>query len=104
MALDANEREEVNRLWGETNLHKAHISKHETRISIVEDRMDRVSTMVSKIDDLSSDIRELNRSILTLELEAKHGKGALDALLTKWIPALTAIGVLWLGIREIAMQ
>tara|TARA_R110000782_G_C14819221_1_gene413882 strand:- start:31112 stop:31426 length:315 start_codon:yes stop_codon:yes gene_type:complete len=101
MALDNNEREEVNRLWGETNFHKAHLSKHETRISIVEDRMDRVSTMVAKIDDLSSDIRELNRSILTLELEAKHGKGALDSLLTKWIPALTAIGVLYLGLRGI---
>lgn len=101
MALDANEREEVNRLWTEHNHHKADLNRHETRLSLVEDRMDRVSTMVAKIDDLSADIREMNRSILQLELEAKHSKGAFDSVLTKWIPAITAIAVVYLSVKEI---
>jgi len=89
------------RFWVEHNEHKATLNQHEIRLALAEDRMDRMHVIAAKFDDLSTDIRELNKSILTLELEAKHGKGVVDALLTKWVPALTAIAVVYLSIKDL---
>lgn len=95
------DRAEIDRLWHEHNNHRQQTGRHETRISLVEERMDRHAAVVAKIDDLVTEMQQVNRSIMALELRNEHNTSAWDTVLTKVVPAVTAVAVVVLMLVEL---